>query len=279
MIVVHTLVKNESRFLWFSVMSVIDHVDQIKIWDTGSTDGSLEIISEINKNPNSKDKILFKTFDSDSFSEEKVRQKMLEKTSADWFIILDADEIWWEDSIKKLTDFIKEKGSSFESIVVPTINVVGDIFHYQEESGGKYRFGNLKGHYNLRAINRKIPGLRCSGEHGQLGYVDSDNKMIQYRNRSRIKFLQAPYLHCTYLQRSSSIDGDKEVYKRSKKRKHELGISFPPDYFFPEVFFRPRPRFVPSPWGTMDFKFRFVSFFETPFRKIHRRYFPEKVGY
>ena len=44
---VHTLVKNEERYIWYSVMSVIDYIDKILIWDTGSTDKTVDIIKEI----------------------------------------------------------------------------------------------------------------------------------------------------------------------------------------------------------------------------------------
>ena len=62
---------------------------------------------------------------------------------------------------------------------MPTFNLVGDIFHYQEEAAGKYRFGDLKGHYNLRAVKRDIPGLHSEGSHGVWGWADQDNKQIQ----------------------------------------------------------------------------------------------------
>ncbi|KKR11163.1 MAG: Glycosyl transferase family 2 [Candidatus Woesebacteria bacterium GW2011_GWA1_39_21b] len=45
----HTLVRNEERYIWFSVMSVINYVDKILIWDTGSTDNTVSIIREIKK--------------------------------------------------------------------------------------------------------------------------------------------------------------------------------------------------------------------------------------
>ena len=43
----HTLVMNEDRFIWYAVMSVIDYVDKILIFDTGSTDGTVRIIKGI----------------------------------------------------------------------------------------------------------------------------------------------------------------------------------------------------------------------------------------
>jgi hypothetical protein len=59
--------------------------------------------------------------------------------------------------------------------------------------------------------------------------------------------------------------------QRSKKNKHEIGIPVPLDFYYPEVFFRPRPKIVPSVWETPSFNFKLKAFVETPLRKIYRR--------
>lgn len=268
MITAHVLVKNEENFIWYSIMSVIDHIDKIMIWDTGSTDNTWEIITELKKRYK---KISAKRLDLKYFDEGKIRQSMLEETKTPWFIVVDGDEIWWNDSISHVIKFINDEGKDYESVVVPTINLVGDIFHYQEKEAGKYKLLGMKGHYNLRAINTKIPGLKSSGEHMIGGWVDNEGEMIQERDPKRIKFIDAPYIHGTYLQRAGVKTGDSEVMKRSIKLKRELGISFPRDFYYPEVFFKVRPTLVPNVWKNMDFGFRLRAFFETPFRKIKRR--------
>jgi hypothetical protein len=276
-ICVHTLVKNEARFVWYAVNSVIGYVDKVLLWDTGSTDGSFEIEKEIKEKWPEKivlEKRLQKT--ADEFTE--IRQEMLDQTKSDWFMVVDADEIWWDDSIKKVIDLIQEKGDRLESIVVPTINPVGDIFHRQEEKAGRYKLAGRVGHYNLRAINRTIPGLHSYGKHGIWGWVDGDNKMIQDRVLGKIGYVNAPYLHTTHLKRARN-GKDSEVVKRKMKLKYEIGKPFPRDFFYPEVFFRERPKVVESPWKVMDAKFRFRAFFETPLRKIKRRLWWGKAGY
>jgi glycosyltransferase involved in cell wall biosynthesis len=234
----HTLFKNEEKWLWYSVTSVIDHIDKLLLWDTGSTDRSWEIATFLKaKYP---DKILLDKTNSDNFDEESVRQQMLDQTSADWFMVLDADEIWWEGSIRALLSEIHKDDRNVESIVVPTINLVGDIFHRQEERAGRYKLAGRVGHYNLRAINRKIPGLHSQGAHGVWGWVDGDGKMIQDRDAAKIGYIDAPYLHATHLQRAGN-GKDSDVIKRKMKLKHEMGIPFPKDFYYPEVFFRDRP--------------------------------------
>lgn len=277
-ITAHCLVKNEARFVWYAVMSVINHVDRVLLWDTGSTDGTLEILEEIKKVGG--DKIVFREYgnvDVNTFT--KARQEMLDATTTDWFIIVDGDEVWWEDSIKKLVEEVESKGNRIESIVVPTINLIGDIYHYQEEAAGQYNLAGRTGHLNLRAINRKIHGLHSFGPHGTWGWVDEYNKMIQDRNKNRIVFVEAPYLHATHLARSIDRAKEQDVPKRQMKRKYELGIPFPLDFYYPEVFFRLRPEIVPSVWEKMDKTFSSRSLLETPLRKLKRKVFPRRIGY
>lgn len=301
-ITAHVMVKNEYKFLWYSVMSVINHVDRVRLWDTGSSDGTIDIINELLKTKVGKKKILFESHPIPPFDEQRLRQEMLDATeinekmhtpktfsevrgemlsatTADWFLIVDGDEVWYEDSIKKVTDEIRKNGSKYESLVVPTINTVGDIFHYQEEKAGLYKLAGKVGHYNLRGVNRLIPGLHSEGAHGIWGWADESGKQIQERDQKKILYLDAPYLHCTFLERAKSSDFSKSVHKRSFKRKHEIGLSFPLDYYYPEVFFRPRPAIVPSVWDKMSSTFRTRSAFETPLRKIKRRVLKPQVGY
>lgn len=279
-ITAHCLVRNEARFVWFAVMSVIKHVDKILLWDTGSNDETVEIIKEILKTTEGREKVEFRQIEKvDPQTFTKVRQEMLDATITDWFIMVDGDEIWWESSIRKLVDTIQEEGDKLESIVVPTINVVGDIYHYQEEAAGNYELAGKRGHLNLRGVNRKIPGIKSLGPHGQWGWADSQNKMIEKRDQSKILFIDAPYIHTTHLQRAGTFKKDADVPKRKMKLKYEVGIPFPSDYFYPEVFFKEKPKIVPSPWVKMTPEFRRRAFVETPLRKIKRRLLKSGVGY
>lgn len=282
-ITAHCLVKNEARFIWYSVMSVINHVDKVLLWDTGSTDGTLGIINAIRKTRNGKRKVDFREVgEVTPVNFAKVRQEMLDATDTDWFIVVDGDEIWWEDSIKKVVQVVTDSTgrAGIESIVVPTINLVGDIFHYQEEAAGQYRLTGKKGHYNLRAANRKIPGLHSERPHGTWGWVDGEGRMIQDRDSRKIVFVNAPYLHATHIARAATRIKERDVPKRAKKLKYELGVGFPRDFYYPEVFFRPRSEIVPSPWIKRSLSYTARAALETPLKKIKRRIFKEtKAGY
>lgn len=275
-VVANTLVKNDERFLWYAVTSVIEHVDKVLLWDTGSTDRTLEIAKELKEIY--LDKINLVKASTDLFDEGATRQRMLDHTDCDWLLVVDADEIWWDGSIKKVIDLIYKDGNNLESIVVPTIVPVGDMFHRQEERAGRYTLAGRVGHFNLRAINKKIPGLRSTGAHGVWGWVDKDGKLIQDRDSRKIGFIDSPYFHTTHLQRTSG-NKNADVIKRKMKLKYEIGKPFPKDYYYPEVFFRPKPTIVDSPWVNMTLRFKAISFFETPLRKIKRRIWWGKPGY
>ena len=272
----HTLVKNEERFLWFAVTSVVEHVDRVLLWDTGSTDKTIKIAEALKKRY--PEKIDFLEVGNITASEfPKMRQKMLNETKADWFLVVDGDEIWWDESIRKVVKTIKKEGKDLDGIFVPTINLVGDMYHYQEEAAGKYKIQGKMGHLALRAINRNIPGLASRNPHGTWGWVDGEDKMVQ--ERKKIKFVDAPYMHTTFLRRSGSFEDDKKVPKRKLKRKYELGIPFLLDYFYPESFFRDRPRVVRSVWDSIDTKYLLKSTWQTPLKKVKRRLVSGKPGY
>lgn len=293
-IIAHVLVKNEARFIWYSIMSVLPHVNRVRLWDMGSTDGTRAIINQIINHPLSKGKVFYSDRIVTEFKEDRQRQEMLDEDSehfgretdklrnlrvADWIIVVDGDEIWWDESIKKLVKLIREEGDNLESIVVPVILPIGDMFHFQEKEAGRYKFGKRHGHYALRAFSRHIPGISSHKPHGQWGWTDAEGKMIQDRDPKKIGFIEAPYIHVTHLPRAGSSSEDETVLKRKMKLKHEIGIPFPKDFFYPEVFFRSRPSIVASPWQKMSFSFRLLSFIQTPFRKIKRRLFKGKTGY
>lgn len=273
-IVAHCLVKNEERFVWYSLMSVINYVDEIMVWDTASTDDTEYLISN-DKYLMSTGKIKFKEVGNvDAVSFTDMRNKMLKETAKefDWLMILDGDEIWPEKSIKTVVEYMN-KHPETESIVVRTHNLVGDIYHKMPENSGHYHLAGQTGHLNLRFINlRKIPGLNVQKPHGQQGYYDSNNTLIQDRDFQKIKFLDVHYAHATHLQRSNSRPNDLKVIKREHKLKYEWGEEIS-DTEIPEILLKGN-KFQKAPLS-----FWLISAIVTPFRKLRRWLLPFKHGY
>ncbi|MDO8619132.1 MAG: glycosyltransferase [Candidatus Daviesbacteria bacterium] len=264
------IVKNEDRFIWFAVTSVINYLDKLIIWDTGSSDKTVKIIELLKKKYPKK--ISFREYgevDRESFT--KAREEMLVQTKSDWVFLLDGDEIWWEKSIQEVVLNIQQKGDELDCIVNPTYNPVGDIYHYQESQAGQYKIAGQRGHFNIRAVNRKIPGLHFALPYGSEGFFDDKNKPIQERNSKKILFLDSAYLHLTHLRRSSLVEGENMVMDRIKKRKYEIGTPFPKDFVYPEVLYKEMPSQVLSPWGKSSNSFKILALIQTPFKKIKRR--------
>ncbi len=275
-IIVHCLVRNEEKWIWYSIKSVIDYVDKIFVWDTGSTDNTVEIVNTI-KSPKLEFRHMGKV-DIDSFTD--IRQRMIGETpeSYTWLMILDGDEIWPLESIRIVTAFARSH-PEYESIVVRTNNLVGDIYHRLPESAGMYNLAGRKGHLNLRFMNLKnIPDLHAQKPHGQQGYYDSQNTLIQNRDLSKIKFIEAPYHHATHLQRSINRLQDQTVIKRKNKLKYELGEKIPKGEI-PEIFFADHPKIVPTVSQPATRGFWFKSALLTPFKRIKRKLLAPSHGY
>lgn len=251
-IIAHCLVKNESGFIWFAINSVINYVDQMLVWDNGSSDATVRIIKQIKSS-----KIKFK--DVSELQPEIARQKMLEESKGfDWIFVLDGDEVWPDQAIKNLTTklvtLLKIKNSDYDAVVVPNYMLIGDVYHFQEEAAGRYRIHNRQGHYNIRAV-RNTPGLHVEGIYPNEAYVNKEGIKVQDLAREKILFLKDKYFHASFL----------------KKVKYEIGEKFPKDFYYPEVFFKDRPSIVSSPWQPITNHYRLIANIQTPLKKIKRR--------
>src|SRR3989344_2523374 len=122
---IHCVVKNEERWIWYALQSILDIADKVLVYDTGSTDKTVEIIETIKSK-----KIIFEEKgEVDARGLTKLRKEQLAKTKTEWFLILDGDEIWPEQTKKELVRIIKHADKSKWGIIVRAWNFVGDIYH------------------------------------------------------------------------------------------------------------------------------------------------------
>ncbi len=255
----NTIVKNEENFIWFSIASIVDSVDKILVWDTGSSDNTVKIIEELKKKY--PDKISFRqvgAVDKNQFT--KIRQQMLDASICDWILIVDGDEVWWKESIKEVVGVINRQGNNLDAIVTPFYNALGDIYHYQNETAGEYKLLGKRGHLTIRAISKKIPGLHVRGPYGVEGYYNANNTPIQ--ENQKLIFINAPFFHLTHLKRSSKDSHG--------KFKYESGLKFPKDFKLPEAFYYKRPKGVISLLEKRSKLYELIGFLKTPFLNIWR---------
>lgn len=194
-ITTHTIVKNEQNWIKPALMSVIDQVDRMLVWDTGSTDNTVSIIKSINS-----PKIVFSQKGPvDRQQLVNLRNLQIKATQTPWFIILDGDEIWPKDNLIQLIKAIEKAKPSTIALVNRTKNCIGDLHHFLPETKGRYQIGPWKGHLNIRAI-KNLPGLKVVGEYPDEAYVYQSKKLQD--QPKNLEFVDTWYLHTTHLKRT-----------------------------------------------------------------------------
>jgi glycosyltransferase involved in cell wall biosynthesis len=238
-ITIHTIIKNEDRWIWYALKSVIDLAQKILIYDTGSTDKTLEVIETINS-----PKIILESHPASTRQDlVKLRQHQLDRTTTPWFMLLDGDEIWPRPNLLQLLTAATKNKPETLAFFTRTRNCVGDIYHYLPKSAGRYQIKGVTGHLNIRLI-RKVPGLKIVGEYPLEAYTLEDTPIQNLE--SRIQFVDTWYLHATHLPHSTSILSTAHVIDRLGKLKFwRPGLKMSQTEL-PEVFWAKRPDIVPS---------------------------------
>ena len=278
-ITVHCVVKNEEKWVWYALNSVIDIAQKVLIFDTGSTDKTVEIIKKI-KNK----KIVFEQKgEVDAKGLVNLRKNQLERTKTSWFLILDGDEIWPQKTKKELIQKLKNAKDKDWGVVVRAYNFVGDIYHVHPESiNYHWPFApkNYIGWANLRVLKTSAPGLGIAGEYPLEYYYDKTGSPIQNYGSKHLMFLKNRYLHTTYLMRSENRTKDRESLNRAKKAKLELGIKLPKNFAYPKILFDKRqPKTFFPIWKKRSLAETSLAAVQTPFKETRRKllklYFPK----
>ena len=220
-VTVHIIVKNEEQWVWYAIASVIEYVGKILIYDTGSTDQTIELIRLFD----SKKIILRQCGDTTSENLTKLRNQQIEETRTKWFMLLDGDEVWPKKTMEEFKAKISNSQEKTTGIVVPSVVPVGNLFHYQPEKAGKYQLLGKIGHMNLRGY-RKSRRYYWKGAFPLEAYVDKDQIPIQDKPQELV-ILNNSYWHLTHLMRS----------KMDTHSKRKLEIGEIRNEVLPEVFF------------------------------------------
>ncbi|MFA6570019.1 MAG: glycosyltransferase [Bacteroidota bacterium] len=263
----HMIVKNEDRFLWYAITSILPYLDRLIIYDTGSKDGTLEIIKSFHTD---KIKWFSKTV-RDPVDLAKLRQEQLDLYKDEWIWIIDGDEVYPNSLCVEIRNLIRG-GDKLEGIVVGRFDLLGDIYHYQNPGVGTYELFGKRGHFVLRLIHvSNIPGLHVSGAYPFEGYYDMQGHELTQHIRQKFAFTTERLFHAMYLHRSTLGPSLPSTFHRDKY-KIEWGISIPSKIKIPEVFFSTRPEFVSNASVKRSIVYSIIAIFITPI-KILKRYF------
>jgi glycosyltransferase involved in cell wall biosynthesis len=207
----HTIVKNEEVWIGPALESVLPYFDWLLVWDTGSTDKTVEIIKSIKSS-----KIDLKECGQvDREGLVRLRNEQIKATKTAWFFLLDGDEIWPKDNLIKMIKAMRAAKPDTIALVNRTRNCVGDLNHYLPESQGHYRIGTWLGHLNIRAI-RNLPDLQVIGSYPNEAYIYEGKKLQD--QPEKLEYVDTWYYHTTHLKRTSWLNSLK-VVDRLKKFK------------------------------------------------------------
>lgn len=189
------MVKNEEFWIWYSIMSVVNEVDELVVWDTGSTDNTPDIIKSFS-NP----KIKFRQVRASSNAEiTQIRQNMLESTAADWILLVDADEIWPRVGLLEIAEFLRLSGPA-KAGIHRNWNLVGDIFHYLPDAYGRYHIGGQTGNLTIRLL-KNSRDLKITGKFPLETYQYGPTS-IQSIPPSQLHVFKTKYFHTSFLPRT-----------------------------------------------------------------------------
>ncbi len=232
----HCIVKNEENFIKFSIESVINFVDILIVFDTGSTDSTVDIVKELSVKYHGK--IIFEEKGpQDKKNHTNLRQEMLERTNTDWFMMLDGDEVWTD---RGMQEAIRKMNSGEAAwLVSPYYLCVGDIRHKYYKNSYNEFYKKNSWFFTPRFI-KNIEGLKWKGDY------ESDTL---YKNNSEplytsdnIVFLENSFWHLTHLKRSSRDDdtftSGIDKTRLSKRRLTYFLIGRKINEKLPEVFLK-----------------------------------------
>lgn len=223
MISVNIICKNEENFIWFSIMSVLEFVDEILICDTGSSDNTIQIINSIKS-----DKIKFTTECLKIDELVKVKNEMILKSKNEWIMILDADEIWTQEQLIILLEELKKIPKDNNLVKVFRREVMPD-FSITEKSNNLYATRFIRNFTNTSFIN------------------EYPREILSADGKRKIWNLNNEYYHYHNFVRSSK---DTEVHARVERMKNwwYQGKNIKTE-FIPDVFLRTDlPAIVKNPY-------------------------------
>ncbi len=251
-----SMVKNEEYWIWYSLTSVYDHVDEILVFDNNSEDKTVEIVRSL-WDPENKI-TLVEGFGGDS--EQENREAMLNRArehSATHIMYLDGDEVHIDENMRFCRQLLEMHEHSPELNDPPsnphqpldcsvTDGALIKNIGFRPIHPGFAGMHTCRPHdqvqpdtdhscYNYAIRISSLTNLHGNGkEWGQHGYLETDDIYIQ----SSAQTLWLPklwYYHFSWHPRSS-VQGTKDHYRRDSA---DLGsVPQRPHIYPPHVLLR-----------------------------------------
>ncbi len=260
-ITAHMVVKNEDQWVWYAIKSVLPYVDQFLITDTGSSDNTLMLIKSINS-----PKIeLSSTVITRPSQLTQIRNDQIKATKGDWIWIIDGDEVYTSSLCEEIVDYINDL--KINGIAVRRYDLLGDVYHRQDESVGEYKLLGTRGHLVTRLIKLSaFPNLHVERPYPLEAYLDNHQQVVHSYNQDKWQISKNSLFHAMYLRRSS-LGAKLPMFNRSKY-KIEKGL--PNITPLPEVFSLPHPLGY-NPFSYRGLMYDLVAAIITPIKMLKRK--------
>lgn len=168
------LVYNEARYIEQIVRHYLDYVDELVILDGGSADGTVELIRACD---DPRIKLLSWPQDNNryrgDFKEVVRRNLMIEASSGDYILSLDADELIGNE-FRAIADALRAGTYPYAFTAFPTYHFHGALDTIRVNNGEdvhwypNYHFRLFRNHPSVRYRTRFANGLHCSLHHGRV---------------------------------------------------------------------------------------------------------------
>jgi glycosyltransferase involved in cell wall biosynthesis len=183
------VVKNEDEYLPFSIRSIYDAVQEIVVVDNGSTDRTVESITGFDK---------VKLFFSEETSFCNLRNFALSKTTGDWVLIVDGDEVFYDGLKDRLDTLIRDE--TVDAYTCWFYQLMKSYYYMQNH-------GDCDPIFKKIHIIRNVPGLHYEGAVHERPVIGP-----------RIKDSGIHYVHYGYTKPPESILEKFKLYDRLQGR-------------------------------------------------------------
>lgn len=140
-VTIHTMVRNENPIVFYALMSILPVVQHMIIADTGSTDGTVQLLESIKVQFPEKDIQLWKMHLPDStkwkcneritpnFALSECRKQMIYHTKTPYVWVLDGDEVYTDSAADRVAQTFLDWPLGIRCIYIPLIWFAIDRFH------------------------------------------------------------------------------------------------------------------------------------------------------
>jgi glycosyltransferase involved in cell wall biosynthesis len=218
---------NEELYIDIAIQSIYEYVEEIVVVDNASTDSTVKVVNDfIIKNDLDK-KIKFISL-NESKQIADVRNFAIENASFEWIVKWDGDFCAYTGadlstsrtcSIEHLFAHIDQTNQSFDFYLLYSINLAGDLFHYDTTR-------QYLGLHGDAFIGRKSCMRYMAGDvHGEIGILRNESG-----GAARIEYLNKPENGPMYFIHMNAVKDYEYIFYRCHMSEYQVWKGRNPDH-------------------------------------------------